>query len=202
MPRSISKLGHTLQADACDADYLFELQKQIRSSRYFAVNNLNRDFVGTRGFSVVFRRSAQGRVIEQFPWLERYMKLALREDCNAFYLNPLQLTEGSHVAPHIDRSLHAYVADVLPPLEVSVLYIEVPTGLRGGGLVLRRGKKFLGRVTPVEGLLLQFHGDLQHSIDKVETPGLRLSLVCEQYRLDKSELAGMPDYVVESRASS
>ena len=141
--------------DACDADYLFELQKQIRSSRYFAVNNLNRDFVGTRGFSVVFRRSAQGRVIEQFPWLERYMKLALRDDCNAFYLNPLQLTEGSHVAPHIDRSLHAYVADVLPPLEVSVLYIEVPKGLRGGGLVLRRGKKFLGRVFHVRNLLLR-----------------------------------------------
>tara|TARA_R110002072_G_scaffold186086_2_gene342984 strand:+ start:222 stop:503 length:282 start_codon:yes stop_codon:yes gene_type:complete len=48
----VSKPGHTLQANAFDADYLFELQKQIRSSRYFAVNNLNLDFVGTRGFSV------------------------------------------------------------------------------------------------------------------------------------------------------
>lgn len=198
----VSKPGHTLHSDAFDRDYLFELQKQIRSSPYFAVNNLNRDFVGTRGFSIVFRRSALARVIEQFPWTEQYLKLALRDDCNAFYLNPLQLTEGSHVSPHIDRSLHAYVVDVLPPLQVSVLYVEVPKGLRGGGLVLRRGKKFLGRVAPLEGLLLQFHGDLQHAVDKVETPGLRLSLVCEQYRLDDSELEGMPEYTVESRAKS
>jgi len=199
---TVSKPGHTLQADAFDADYLFELQKQIRSSRYFAVNNLNRDFVGTRGFSIVFRRSAIKRVTDEFPWAAPYLKQALREDCNAFYLNPLQLTEGSHVSPHIDRSLHAYVVDVLPPLQVSVLYIEVPKDLRGGGLVLRRGKKFLGRVQPQEGLLVKFHGDLEHSVDKVDTPGLRLSLVCEQYRLDESELAGMPEFTVESRSKS
>ena len=199
---SVSKPGHTLQAGAFDRDYLLELQKQIRSSRYFAVNNLNRDFVATRGFSIVFRRSALARVTTEFPWTEQYLKLALREDCNAFYLNPLQLAEGSHVAPHIDRSLRAYALDVLPPLQVSVLYIEVPNDLRGGGLVLRRGKKFLGRVTPQEGLLVKFHGDLEHSVDKVDTSGLRLSLVCEQYRLDESELADVPDYIIESRAKS
>jgi hypothetical protein len=198
----VTKPGHSLEAEAFDADYLLELQKQIRSSRYFAVNNLNRDFVGTRGFSIVFRRSAMARVVADFPWTEPYLEQALRADCNAFYLNPLQLTEGSHVAPHIDRSLRAYVLDVLPPLQVSVLYVEVPKDLRGGGLVLRRGKKFLGRVLPQEGLLVKFHGDLEHAVDKVDTPGLRLSLVCEQYRLDETELLDVPEYVIESRAKS
>jgi hypothetical protein len=198
----VTKPGHTLQDSAFDAAYLFDLRQQIRNCRYFAVNNLNRDFVGTRGFSIVFRRSAMQRVIDEFPWTAPYLAKALHADCNAFYLNPLQLTEGSHVAPHIDRSLHAYAVDVLPPLQVSVLYIEVPEGLRGGGLVLRRGKKFLGRVTPKEGLLVKFHGDLEHAVDKVDTPGLRLSLVCEQYLLDEQELAEVPEFTIESRAKS
>lgn len=197
-----SRPGHTLLPDAFSAEYLLELQQQIRSSRYFAVNNLNRDFVGTRGFSIVFQRSAIDRVIAQFPWTEPYLKLSLRDDCNAFYLNPLQLTVGSHVSPHIDRSLHAYVEGVLPPLLVSVLYVDVPKNLKGGRLVLRRGKKFLGRVAPQEGLLVQFHGDLEHSVEKVDTAGMRLSLVCEQYRLDDAELADMPAYTVESRAKT
>ncbi|MEO6594983.1 MAG: 2OG-Fe(II) oxygenase [Planctomycetota bacterium] len=194
--------GHTLQQDAFAADYLAELRLQIRKSRYFTQNNLNRDFVGTRGFSVVFRRTALARVHEQFPWSLPFLERALRPDCNAFYFNPLQLTMGSHVSPHIDRSLRAYALDVDPPLQVSVLYVEVPKALRGGELVLRRGKKFLGRIVPREGLLVQFDGDLEHAVERVDTPGLRLSVVCEQYLLDADELALVPEYTIESRAKS
>jgi hypothetical protein len=106
------------------------------------------------------------------------------------------------VAPHIDRSLRAYVLDVDPPLQVSVLYVDVPAGMRGGELVLRRGRKFLGRVTPRAGLLVQFDGDLEHGVERVDTPGLRLSLVCEQYLLDAGELAQVPEYAIESRAQA
>ncbi len=194
--------GHTLHEDAFVADYLDDLRHQIRKSPLFTKNNLNRDFVGTRGFSVVFRRSALARVQTEFPWSKPYLERALRPDCNAFYLNPLQLTQGSHVAPHIDRSLRAYVLDIDPPLQVSVLYIDVPKIMRGGDLTLRRGKKFLGRVTPRAGLLVQFDGDLEHGIDRVDTPGERLSLVCEQYLLDEAELAQVPEYTIESRAKS
>jgi hypothetical protein len=194
--------GHTLHEGLFDADYLADLRVQIRKSRYFTQNNLNRDFVGTRGFSIVFHRSALPRVVAEFPWSAPYVEKALRADCNAFYLNPLQLTAGSHVAPHIDRSLRAYVLDVDPPLQVSVLYVDVPAGMRGGELVLRRGRKFLGRVTPRAGLLVQFDGDLEHGVERVDTPGLRLSLVCEQYLLDAGELAQVPEYAIESRAQA
>jgi hypothetical protein len=183
-------------------EYLQLVRQQVRKSRFFTVNNLNRDFVGTRGFSVVFRRSNVDRVREQFPWTGPYLDALLRSDCNAFYLNPLQLTQGSNVASHIDRSLHAYILDVDPPLCVTVLYVEVPAGMRGGDLVLRRGRKFLGRVTPEEGLVVEFDGDLDHGVERVDTPGQRLSLVCEQYRLDEDELGQVPEYVVESRAKS
>ncbi|HEX5054680.1 MAG TPA: 2OG-Fe(II) oxygenase [Planctomycetota bacterium] len=194
--------GHTLREGAFAADYLADLRVQIRGSRYFTVNNLNRDFVGTRGFSVVFRRTGLARVIDEFPWSAPYLEQALRPDCNAFYLNPLQLGAGSHVAPHIDRSLRAYVLDIDPPLQVSVLYVEVPPGLRGGELELRRGRKFLGRIVPREGLLVQFDGDLEHAVARVDTPGRRLSVVCEQYLLDDRELALVPEYMIESRAKA
>jgi hypothetical protein len=194
--------GHTLHEGLFDADYLADLRVQIRKSRYFTQNNLNRDFVGTRGFSIVFHRSALPRVQAEFPWSASYLEKALRGDCNAFYLNPLQLTAGSHVAPHIDRSLRAYVLDIDPPLQVSVLYVEVPNAMRGGDLVLRRGRKFLGRVTPREGLFVQFDGDLEHGVDRVDSPGQRLSVVCEQYLLDPQELGQVPEYAIESRAKS
>lgn len=194
--------GHTLHPDAFDGDYLALLRLRIRQSRWFTTNNLNRDFVGTRGFSVVFRATARDRVLAEFPWCEPYLERALRPDCNAFYLNPLQLQRGSNVSPHIDRSLRSYVLDIDPPLAVSVLYVDVPEDLRGGELVLRRGKKFLGRVTPRAGLLVVFDGDLSHGVERVDTPGLRLSLVCEQYQLDAEQLALVPEFRIESRAKT
>jgi hypothetical protein len=37
------------------------------------------------------------------------------------------------------------------PVMVSVLYVDVPTGMRGGQLVLARGKRLLAKVTPHPG---------------------------------------------------
>lgn len=167
----------------------------------FAKNNLNRDFVDTRGFSVVFKREGLARAIAEFPCFEPYLRKVMREDCNAFYLNPLQLEAGSRVDPHIDRSLRGYCKDVEMPLQVSVLYVEVPAGMVGGTLVLARGRKTLARVQPRRGLLVEFDGDLTHSVERVETPGRRLSLVCEQYSLLQEELEMVPGYAVESRVA-
>ncbi|MBX3464987.1 MAG: 2OG-Fe(II) oxygenase [Planctomycetes bacterium] len=194
--------AYRTRPDAVPADRLRALRERIRASPWFTTNNLNRDFVGTQGFSVVFHGTEREAVHAAFPFFQGYLDLALRTDCNAFYLNALQLGRGSHVAPHVDRSLHAYCLDVDPPVAVSVLYVEVPPDLRGGRLVLRRGQKFLGRITPQEGLLLEFDGDLEHAVERVDSPGRRLSLVCEQYSLSGEELATVPRYAVESRARS
>ena len=192
--------AYTEQALAFPPAYLKSLRKQIRGCRFFTVNTLNRDFVGTRGFSVVFRRASLARVLREFPYFEPYLARALRPECNAFYLNPLQLGGGSRVDPHIDRSLRSYLKEIDPPVAVSVLYVEVPPAMRGGELVLRRGKKHVGRITPAESTLVVFDGDLTHSVARVESDGARLSLVCEQYRLRDAELERVPEYVVESRA--
>ena len=190
----------TATQDAFASDYLAALRTAIRGSRYFTTNNLNRDFVGTKGFSVVFRKEETARVAAEFPLFAPYLERTLRADCNAFYLNPLQLQSGSRVDPHIDRSLRSYCNDITTPVQVSVLYVEVPSGMRGGTLVLQRGKKVLARVTPQAGLLVAFDGDLTHSVERVDSDGQRLSLVCEQYALDPRELDMVPNYRVETRA--
>jgi 2OG-Fe(II) oxygenase superfamily len=194
------------QSDALPIAYLGKLQRKILACPYFAVNNLNRDFVGTKGFSVVFRRSHIATVEQQFPYFKTYLDHALQPDCNAFYLNPLLLKTGSRVDPHIDRSLRSYCKTVEPPMVVSVLYVSVPKDLQGGELVLRSNKRQVGKISPQANTLLFFQGDLTHSVNAVVndackgSQSARLSLVCEQYCLEESELEDIPEFKLESRA--
>jgi hypothetical protein len=190
---------YRLQPNAFPATYLHDLRGEILASPYFTVNNLNRDFVGTKGFSVVFRRSHLGQVERQFPFFKLYLEQALDPDCNAFYLNPLWLTDRSRVDPHVDRSLRSYCKTIAPPLLVSVLYIQVSADLAGGQLILRNHKQQVASISPQLNTLLWFQGDLTHSVNAVEGTGMRLSLVCEQYELGGAELQLIPEFTIESR---
>ncbi|MDH6099393.1 2OG-Fe(II) oxygenase [Anabaenopsis sp. FSS-46] len=189
------------QHNAFPMEYLNNLWGEIQACSYFAINNLNRDFVATKGFSLVFRRSHISTVEQKFPYFKPYLDLALQPECNAFYLNPLQLQQGSRVDPHIDRSLRSYCKTIEPPMCVSVLYVRLPEDMVGGELVLKSHKRQLGQIKPQVNTLLYFQGDLTHSVNAVQTPGSRLSLVCEQYSLSQSELAEIPDFTIESRAT-
>ncbi len=147
---------------------------------------------------------------QEFPYFKLYLDRALQPDCNAFYLNPLLLKTGSRVDPHIDRSLRSYCKTIAPPAVVSVLYVEVPTDLEGGELILQRSgpgykvatKGQVGKIRPQPNTLLIFQGDLTHSINPMTGTGHRLSLVCEQYSLEERELEEIPEFVVESRANT
>jgi hypothetical protein len=193
---------YTLQPNAFSPAYLDKLSRKIAACPYFAVNNLNRDFVGTKGFSVVFTRSHLATVAAQFPYFSTYLDRALQPHCNAFYLNPLLLQNGSRVDPHIDRSLRSYCKTIDPPDVVSVLYITVPPDLQGGELVLRSRQKQVGQIAPQASLLLHFQGDLTHSVNRVTSPSSRLSLVCEQYNLEPRQLDEIPDFTIESRVAN
>ena len=189
------------QPNAFPITYLNDLRGAIQACPYFAINNLNRDFVATKGFSVVFQRSGLAKVDRQFPWFKPYLEQALQSNCNAFYLNPLLLTCGSRVDPHIDRSLRSYCKTIEPPVMVSVLYVQVPAELQGGELVLRDRQRQVGQIKPQAGTLVYFQGDLTHSVNPVTTAGTRLSLVCEQYSLSDSELSEIPEFTIESRSA-
>ncbi|MBR8826389.1 MAG: 2OG-Fe(II) oxygenase [Gomphosphaeria aponina SAG 52.96 = DSM 107014] len=179
--------------------YLSKLKGHILNCKYFTVNNLNRDFVNTKGFSLVFRRSHLSLVEQDFPYFKPYLNRAMLPECNAFYLNPLLLQTGSQVDPHIDRSLRSYCKTIAPPLMVSVLYVEVPLDLVGGELILRSPKRQVGKISPQVNTLLFFQGDLTHSVNPVTRGNSRLSLVCEQYCLDDLQLEEIPEFQVESR---
>jgi hypothetical protein len=187
--------------NAFSQQYLSELQGQIFGCPYFTVNNLNRDFVGTKGFSLVFRRSHLTTVEQRFPYFKPYLDSALQPECNAFYLNPLLLKSGSRVDPHIDRSLRSYCKTIEPPTVVSVLYVVVPADIVGGELVLRSHKRQIGQILPKSNTLLFFQGDLTHSVNCVISSSDRLSLVCEQYNLEDDQLYDIPEFKLESRAS-
>jgi hypothetical protein len=189
------------QPNAFPSNYLSDLRGEIQACPYFFTNNLNRDFVGTKGFSIVFQRSGLAEVEQQFPFFKPYLNLALQPTCNAFYLNPLLLKEGSRVDSHVDRSLRSYFKTIEPPAIVSVLYVQVPLDMQGGELVLRCHKRQVGQIKPQTNTLLYFQGNLTHSVNPVKTPGNRLSLICEQYSLSQAELQEIPRFTVESRAT-
>ncbi|OBQ30719.1 MAG: iron-regulated protein [Aphanizomenon flos-aquae MDT14a] len=187
--------------NAFSLQYLQDLWGEIQACPYFAINNLNRDFINTKGFSVVFQRQGLAEVIQKFPYFKPYLDLALLPNCNAFYLNPLLLKAGSRVDPHIDRSLRSYCKTVEPPAFVSVLYVRVPEDMQGGELVLKLQKRQVGQIKPQTNSLIYFQGDLTHSVNAVITVGNRLSLVCEQYSLSEDELEEIPQFTLESRAN-
>jgi hypothetical protein len=70
--------------NAFPLDYLSQLQGQILNCPYFAVNNLNRDFIGTKGFSLVFQRSGLNKIEQQFPFLKTYLSIALESNVTPF----------------------------------------------------------------------------------------------------------------------
>ncbi|MBC7472988.1 MAG: 2OG-Fe(II) oxygenase [Candidatus Sericytochromatia bacterium] len=198
--KEIIKNFYCKHDDVLSVKELRDLKQNILNCKYLAVNNLNRDFISTKGFSLVFKASGIEQVKKQFPFFNKYLELALDPYCNAFYLNPLLMnSDTSRVDSHIDRSLRSYLKTIETPLIVSVMYVEVPENIIGGELVLSHNKKNVGQIKPKENTLVYFQGHLTHSVNQMKVNSNRLSLVCEQYRLEEDELRSIPEFKIESR---
>lgn len=175
-------------------NYLEELEKSILSSPYLADNQLSENFAQTRGFSVVFKRASIEKVEQEFPFFKNYLQIALKNPCNAFYLN----ANGSRVEPHVDCSISSYERIMLVPQLVSVLYVKIPDDLQGGELILELEDKPVGKITPQRNNLIYFIGNLLHSVNPVISSQPRISLICEQYNLPDERLAKIPDFDIQS----
>lgn len=177
---------------------LCALQQEILESPYLAAEALNSGQRGTYGYTLVFRRSSILRVCQEMPALRPYLEKALDGRCNAFFINPLVISEGQQVAAHADCSL-GELCRVPYPVRTSVLYLRVPADLVGGRLSFYIMGVPVGRVSPQENLLIEFPGAVRHSVEKVEVCALpRVSLVCEQYILKQSTLEKIPEYLLTS----
>jgi hypothetical protein len=199
--------------NAFDENYIFELKENILNSSFLAKNHLNYNFSNTLGFSIIFKLEHKNKVIEKFPYLEKYLERVIEEPYNAFYLNPLVLSLSGKVDRHIDHSLRSYYLKIPFPERVTVLYVDIPE-MTGGNLILYNNKeKFMSKIKPENNKLIFFKGDLKHEIttiseidnilenNQIKDNKRRISLVCEQYNLDRYSLSKIPDFLIRSDTS-
>lgn len=188
--------------DRFPAAYLRELEAGVLASPYLDASALGTEFVATRGFSIVFRRSAMDEVAGRFPYLRQFLAAAVFPTSNAFYLNPLVLLDGSRVDAHADcRALEGGQGRIIPTL-VSVLYVRCPEPSAGGALVFEPGTDREARLQPRPGELVHFRGNLVHAVTALAGAEPRVSIVCEQYNLDASALARFPELSLLTRATA
>lgn len=210
---------------ALPEEQLAALREALLSSRFVARSPLMGTFQASRGFAFIFTHAGRPALEERFPFLRDYLALVMdpassralrswrerltgsdprRREPNAFYVNLLLLAPGKGVGRHIDATLQepSGVPGATPE-HVSVLYLNVPEGVKGGELVLSRGPEPRGEVRPLPGMLMHFRGDLTHEV-RPFTGGapdaLRASLVCEQYCFAPEALARLPELRIQSKA--
>jgi len=211
--------------NALPAARLEALREALLSSRFVARSPLMGTFQSSRGFAFIFTEAGRATLEERFPFLRDYLARVMEPESwrgllpwrerlfgarkerrrpNAFYLNLLLLEPGRGVGRHIDATLQepSGVPGATPE-HVSVLYLNVPQGAKGGTLVFSRGTEPAGEVRPRPGMLVHFRGDLTHEVQPFTGGGegaLRASLVCEQYAFAPEVLARLPEFRIQSKA--
>ena len=163
-------------------------------------------FSKTRGFVVKFNLEG----VDKFQTSPDYAcfapvfeKLRLPE-ANAFVMNVLLCELGDYdqynadelsVGMHLDTTVGIYSRHMFIAHQVSVLYNSVPEDMVGGELeMFPYGTGYPEfeaapekKVTPKENTLVTFRGDAFHQVRsyKTKTGSERVSLVLEQYKIDK-----------------
>lgn len=188
------------------ATQLQALNQAVLESPYLGTTDLDHGFEQTYGFSMVFRRQHISRVYQVLPSAQPFLEKILEPRSQAFLVNPLVIHEGQGVAPHADKTLMSFFPPTQKtpfPYRVSVLYLSLPAGIQGGQLVFHRNALVKARFEPEVNALVEFPGWLYHEVKPwsqvgQETSGPRVSLVCEQYRLNERQLAYVPEFHLES----
>lgn len=185
--------------DAVSAADALRIHETIHRSRMLEGAAHSWQFEGAYTFTLVFRRDGVRAALRRFPAFRPFVARTLREDCNAFLLNPLVVTQGGGVAMHVDRSLRDFSKTIGCSVATSVLYVDVPRGLEGGAFVAHHRGRVVARVRPRSRMLLTFRGDVAHevaSITRAPLGAVRTSLVLEQYRVTDADLARIPRFRV------
>ena len=187
-----------------DPDFVQATAEFVKKSPLLAGTTLNVRFTGTEGFSIALTRSGLPRLKKSFPLFHDFLERTTPDRANAFFINPLCIAEGAHVAPHVDRSLNSWTRPELPPfpIKVTVLYLDVADDLEGGTLLLYPPLTAFHRkptITPKTGLLFEFRGDLRHEVAAVTRSSRpRISLVMEHYEMPPYLLRKIPEFFVKS----
>ena len=195
---------YQISQDAFEPDFVGRMAQFVKEHPLLAGTTLNVRFSGTEGFSIALTRSGVPRLKKSFPLFFEFLEKTTPDRANAFFINPLCIAEGAHVAPHVDRSLNSWTRPELPPypIKVSVLYLDVAEDLEGGHLLLYPPLIALHRkprIKPQTGLFFEFRGDLRHEVAAVtKTSRPRVSMVMEHYKLPPYLLRKVPEFFVKS----
>jgi hypothetical protein len=190
--------------DTFESDYVESMANFVKEHPLLGGTTLNARFSGTEGFSIALTRSGVPRLKNSFPLFFEFMEKTAPDRANAFFLNPLCIAEGAHVAPHIDASLNSWTRPERPPfpIKVSVLYLDVAEDLEGGTLLLYPPLMAFHRkpsITPKTGLFFEFRGDLRHEVAAVtKSSRPRVSMVVEHYQLPPYLLRKIPEFFAKS----
>lgn len=194
-PRHTETPGKFSEAE-CQA-----LASAILESQFCRENPLSSAFKGSSGFEVIFTREGEAEFRLRAPMLVPFFDAVTSASSNAFFVNVLVMGDGVQARPHLDCSLDPYLGGHRAPELVSLLYVQVPDDLEGGVLTLWGRPKDLDKsgrsgyeaeVTPMTGLLVQFDGEVVHSVSKVTTKSHRIGVIVEEYRLEEEKLALVP----------
>lgn len=181
-----------IRKNVLDEEALSGLIDGICHSDFLGKSPLGDEFVNTLGFSIVFRRDAVDEVKSRFPYLRPFLSEVLFDDSNAFYINPLLLSNSSKVGAHIDcRLLPEQNTRIIPNL-VSVFYAEVSQEMEGGRLILNLGAENETTILPETNSVVHFLGQIIHEVTEVVSDNRRICVVCEQYNLDDQLLSSFP----------
>ena len=191
---------------------------------------LSEHFKRTRGFVLQFNDAGAARLRDSgdFGFLAPFFDAMHDNEANAFVLNVLIVppSPASERAPavglHRDNTVGVSSARVFVAHSVSVFYLQVPPGMRGGELNLYAeapddqeggdGYPPDAVVRPTQGATANFRGDAYHKVNRWwyaghaadeddeevfdEEEDMRVSLVLEQYRLPESAAAHTTEFAL------
>lgn len=205
--------------------YLESLRSWVTTSRHVIKNPLNGGFSTTYGLVIDYKlenkTSAGWKSLEDnFEREDLSILIPLlrqqtpdNDECNGFVTNVLIVpqdegvykdtyknidNEFSAVDWHYDVTLDIQVGEVdLLPYEVAVMYVRIPTGMKGGELEIEHnllspdGTKF----EPRQNRHLTFRGDSYHRVQGFtndKNDGKRISIVTEKYKVPQEYLSKVP----------
>lgn len=176
---------------------------------------------GPHGFAIHFLKSEVERFLSETYYncgdlnpLVPFFEAARHADANAFVFqvlacDPSWATKPVCLNAHLDENMyHNKTGSHFLAHAISVIYVSVPSDMRGGDLELYgNGKTGSGAkaftstdikevdlhdpdlVTPIENMLVEFRGDSWHKVQgfSTETSERRISFVLEQYKLTKND---------------
>jgi len=174
---------------------------RLLSSEAIHRNRLSDAFRGSSGLQVVFTRKAKLCLQSDFPDLYEFFARVANPESNAFFMNVLITSGKFEVRRHIDCSLNPYLLKNTTPSRVSVLYVQAPKTMDGGELEVVCDSSDVQRIAPSTGLLVQFEGNLVHGVCKGQSALERISLVMEEYELEHTLLASIPNYTLAPQST-